>query len=393
MLCFGSAGRNKVKLRRSALMWIPGKKFSLMAAEKKERKVYIEAIRVIATLFVLLNHVPANMLYQQHEGAARYALLAMMFVSRTCIPFFYMVSGALLLDHEEPFGVVMKKRILRFVAVLFVAELGIYLANAAVAYLHHTEIQLSPFYFLSCFIAGKLPGAETYWYLYAYLSMLFLLPFLRPIVKGLGKKEFLLLLIPHVVICGILPIYNRAASSFGLMHLEFSDDLGFPLAVWRPAFCAVCGYVLMKKIKAESIRPRHLLILFAASVLGVAAGVWATLDYAEAHGEYVTNYYHCVDYIITAFFVLLLRYLFEVRFKKLSKGRFAKILCFFGPLCFGVYLLDPFLKMALYPAYTRLGGGYTDTLLFSLGWVFFSFLACSLLTRVLKMIPGVKRFI
>ena len=364
-----------------------------MAAEKKEKKIYIEVLRVIATLFVLLNHVPANMLYQQHEGAAQYALLAMMFVSRTCIPIFYMISGALLLDHDEPIGVILKKRILRFVAVLFVAELGIYLANAAVAYLHHDEIQLSPFYFFSCFIAGKLPGAETYWYLYAYLSMLFLLPFLRPIRKVLGKGEFLLLLIPHVVICGILPIYNRAASSYGFMHLEFSDDLGFPLAVWRPAFCALCGYVLAKKIPAERIKPWHLISLFLASAAGVAAGVWATLDYGKAHGEYVTSFYHTFDYLSTIFLFLLLRYLTEVRFKKFSEGRFAKVLAFFGPLCFGVYLLDPFLKMALYPAYTRLGSGYTDTLLFSLGWVFFSFFVCSLLTWVLKKIPGVKKFI
>ncbi len=365
-----------------------------MASESKnEKKIYIEALRVLATLFVLLNHVPANVLYQQHEGAARYALLAMMFLSRTCIPIFYMIAGSLLLDRDEPLGVLMKKRILRFVAVLFFAELGIYLANAAVSVLHHTPVQLSPGYFLSCFIAGKLPGAETYWYLYAYLSLLFMLPFLRPIRKILGKWEFLLLMIPHLVICGILPVYNRAASAFGLMHLEFSADLDLPLAISRPAVCAVCGYFITKKIKAEDIKPRHILLLFAASAAGIAAGVWATLNYAEAHGEYLTSYYHCFDYLITIFLFILFRYLSEVRFPKLSAGRFAKVLCFFGPLCFGVYLLDPFLKMALYPAYTRLGGEYTGTLLFSLGWVFLSFFTCSLLTWVLKKIPGVKKLL
>ncbi len=39
----------------------------------KERSAWIETLRVLATLLVLLNHVPAVIVYSVQEGIPRYA--------------------------------------------------------------------------------------------------------------------------------------------------------------------------------------------------------------------------------------------------------------------------------------------------------------------------------
>ncbi|MCR5251137.1 MAG: acyltransferase [Lachnospiraceae bacterium] len=361
--------------------------------KSREKAVYLEILRILATLFVLLNHVPSNSVYQLHEGLVRYLLLSMILLSRASIPLFFMISGALLLDRDEDLGVVLRKRALRHVLVILLFELGIFLANAAVSFLHKTEVELSPFFFLRSVIAGTLPGAETYWYLYAYLSLLLLFPFIRPVRNMLGKKEYGFLLFFHVLICGILPVYNRFATMNHWPHLDIANDFGLPLAIYRPVFFAFSGYFFAKKVDIRSFTAPRRLLLFAASVAGIILSAYCNLSQAESTGTFTTDYYHCFDYVTAFWLFVSVRSLTEVRAAKFFEGRLASVLGFCGSLCFGVYLLDPYLKMACYPFFCRLAGDKAVTLLFSLFWVFFSFVVCSALTWLLKKIPFMRRLI
>ena len=72
---------------------------------------------------------------------------------------------------------------------------------------------------------------------------------------------------------------------------------------------------------------------------------------------------------------------------------FAKCVRFIAPLTFGIYLLDPFFKRAFYAPYTGLFGDSYTNILFSLGWLILSFTLGTVITLVLKHVPGVKRFI
>ena len=361
---------------------------------KKERNAGIETLRVLATLLVLLNHLPAVMVYSVHEGVARYAYLAFTLFDRINVPLFFMISGALLLKKKEDFSVVMKKRIPRFALLLFLAELGIFLLNALIAFRHGTEADLSPLSFLRSFLAGNIPNAGSYWFFYAYLSFLLMLPFLRPMAEASGKRELLLLLCGHALLWSVLPFVNWCLLKGGLKPLYLTQELSFPLAVVQPFFYSLCGYFLTERVPAEKLKAKHLWFLFAASAAGIAVSAGCTLGYMELKGiNYTEEYYRMFDYVTAVFVFLLVRYLMEKKHPALSEGRFASVMRFFGPLCLGIYLLDPVWKLVIYPAYSRVCAGEVPGLWFSLLWVVFSFLAGALVTRILKCIPAVRKLL
>ncbi len=360
----------------------------------KERSAWIETLRVLATLLVLLNHVPAVMVYSMHEGFSRYAYLTLTLFDRINVPLFFMISGALLLDRKEDFSVVIKKRIPRFALLLFVAELGIFLMNAVVSICHGTEADLSPLSFFSSLLAGNIPGAGSYWFFYAYLSFLLMLPFLRSMVAGSGKRELILLLLGHALVWSVLPLANYCLLQNGEKTLHFAGELSFPLAVVQPFFYSVLGYFLSRRVPAEKIRGKHLWLLFAASGAGIALSAACTLGYCRLKGiNYTEDYYRMFDYVTAVFVFLLVRYLMEKKHPAWSEGRFAAVVRFLGPLCLGIYLLDPVWKIVVYPFYSRLNTAEVPGLWFSLCWVALSFIAGGIVTRILKFIPFIRRFL
>ena len=145
------------------------------------RKVYLDWIRVIAIALVLFNHLPGYALYE-NGGAGRPFYLLCTLITRINVPLLLMVSGTLLLEREEPVGKVLKHRVLRIAGALVAAYVGLYLLRAA----HDTVLYGAPFAFN---FAELIPGilgrrlitadAASYWYLYAYLGYLLMLPFLR----------------------------------------------------------------------------------------------------------------------------------------------------------------------------------------------------------------------
>ncbi len=305
-----------------------------------------------------------------------------------------MISGALLLDKKEDFSVVLKKRIPRFALLLFLAELGIFLLNALISIRQGAEADLSPFSFFRSLLAGNLPGAGSYWFFYAYLSFLLMLPFLRPMAAAFGKREFLLLLSGHAIVWSVLPLVNFFLAGKGMQTLRFAPDLSFPLAVMQPFFYSLCGYCLTKRVPLEKLKGRHLWLLFLASVLGIAVSAFCTLGYCGRKGvNYTEDYYRMFDYVTAISVFLLIRYLMEKRHPALSEGRLSAMMRYLGPLCLGVYLLDPVWKMTVYPFYSREFAGEVPGLWFSLVWILFSFLAGALVTRILKFIPFIRRLL
>ena len=351
-------------------------------------------MRVLATLLVLLNHVPAVMVYSMHEGFSRYAYLTLTLFDRINVPLFFMISGALLLDRKEDFSVVIKKRIPRFALLLFVAELGIFLLNALIDMHNGAEADLSPVSFIRMFLAGNIPGAGSYWFFYAYLSFLLMLPFLRPIAAACGKRELILLLSVHALVWSVLPLADLFLMMNGRLTLQISQDLSFPPAVVQPFFYSILGYCLTHRVPAEKLKGKQLWLLFAASAAGIAVSSFCTLEYAKLKGiNYTEEYFRMFDYVTAIFVFLLIRYLMEKRRPALSEGRFAAVMRYLGPLCLGIYLLDPVWKKLVYPFYSRNFAGEVPGLWFSLVWIVFSFIAGAIVTRILKCIPFIKRFL
>lgn len=347
-------------------------------APEKKRLIYADVLRVIATMLVILNHLPSEDLHGFHSGIPAVLDMLLSFIIITDVPVFFMLSGMLLLDKEESFAELLKKRIARIVVVLIVVFTGMYFTNALVSVKHGGGADISAWGFIKAFLACGLDGAEFYWFLYAYLSLLFMLPFLRPAAKHIGRAEFIMLIVLRVIFSSALPIFNAFSVSVFNDTLGVTDKLSFPVALFDAFFFVVCGYYLDKKVDAAALKLKHFILLYA--LCAVAMIVSCVLPDKEPQWQ-LFSYVYVFTFFLTV--------------KKLAAGSFkpAAVFGFLAPLCFGIYLLDPFFKRAFYAKYSAVFEPYHTNILFSLGWLVLSFTLGALITWVLKRIPGVKKFL
>ncbi len=106
---------NPVRILLFLLFGISG---SLLMADKKEnstknRLVYLDGVRTVAALFVIVVHVAEPMCLILPQGSKQYVFLtAVSLISLSCNLLFVMISGALLLPwKDESFGTFLKKRL------------------------------------------------------------------------------------------------------------------------------------------------------------------------------------------------------------------------------------------------------------------------------------------
>lgn len=146
------------------------------------RRVYIDFLKVIAIYLVLFNHtgVSGFVLFTVRQGTKMYfPLMFNAILIKIAVPLFFMASGALLLGKEESYGDLLRKRFLRFLVVLVVASLISYLYTC----LRQGSQALSAAYFWTMLYTHNLAG--SYWYLYAYLAYILMLPLLRKLAKAM----------------------------------------------------------------------------------------------------------------------------------------------------------------------------------------------------------------
>lgn len=155
------------------------------AGNGKEKTVYYEICRIAAIFCIMYQHTGGRGAdaWQYTESAWVYGTsLVGRIVSSIGVPLFWMVSGALLLPKKESWKKVYGKRIPRIAGALIIFSVIRYL------YLCMTENRnifagefLLRFYTQEIFL--------PYWFLYEYLGILFVLPFLRKMAQNLTQQE------------------------------------------------------------------------------------------------------------------------------------------------------------------------------------------------------------
>ena len=95
-----------------------------------KRKVYFDLLRCIAIFMVLFNHSSkaGYMLFAEYPaGSVQHFLYLTNSILIKCgVPLFFMISGALLLNREEPLVIVLK-RFIKYLCVLIVASAVTYI--------------------------------------------------------------------------------------------------------------------------------------------------------------------------------------------------------------------------------------------------------------------------
>lgn len=242
-------------------------------------------------------------------------------------------------------------------------------------------------------LSGSIEGTEAYWYLYSYLGLLLMLPFLQRIVKDVKRQDVYVLMFLRFIVLSLLPILNLCLRLLGNEGISLSESLELPFAISRPFFYSLIGYYMEFHVDVKSLSKKKVGMLIAATGIGICISCLCTFCEGKFVGTYTQNYIQLFDYLIAIAVFLLIKYIVLVIVPESSDGKFAGTIRLVGSLTFGIYLLDPYLKWLFCNQYQAFAEPYLPTVFVSIGWCVVSMMLGGVLTYVLKKLPIFRKIL
>ena len=345
-------------------------------AADKGRRLEFDILRLLAILLVVYNHTGTNgfSLFTQNCSAVNYVLsLGMAIVSKIAVPLFFMISGGLLLAKEEPISVLLKKRVLRMVLVLLIFSLLNYGMRI------HWGTVTEPGIYDFCRKLWSEGLTDPYWYLYTYIGLLLLTPFLRPMVQNMPDRAFMYLCLLNLLFVGVLPVIGFICD-FGYIV----EDFWIPL-VTKNGIYYLLGYYLMHRLSYNRLTGRWLLRLWLAAI----AAVFVTACLMTWDREELWCYFEKFTlWPALAVYLTVVAWVKRHPITPLS-GRILKEL---GSCVFGTYLLEGILRYEYTPLFQALRPRLHQLpacIVFTLAVI----ATGMAITTVLRRIPGIRRLL
>lgn len=352
----------------------------------KHKKIYIEAIRIFAIFFVIYVHtgIEAAEHYQITDNTFSYIFSLVLYsIAQISVPLFFLVSGAVLLKKEESLRHVLLHRALRIFLIIIIFGFVEYL------YFYHLNPESGfsiPVFLWTIYSTTMI---TQYWYLYAYFSLMLILPFIRMMAKSMKNSHFLYLFGLFFILEGLLPIVEYIWQN---NHIAIS----VPLLV-NSVFYPLMGYYIVHRSE-EFFYKKKVLIL--TNILGLCALITNTVVALMAHRQ--RGGAESLDGM-TAMLAVVTFINFRAVFNAIAKssfaifhGRLAKvvsdIILFIGSGSFGVYLLEPPLRDAFKPVYTA-SEPYITWFPAAVLWISTAIICGSIIFFVLKKFPLLNRIL
>jgi surface polysaccharide O-acyltransferase-like enzyme len=339
----------------------------------ENRKIYLDYIRIIAIVLVLFNHLPGYYMYasSQESVIITWIYLSITMLTRINVPLFLMVSGAVLLgktDNRKKWGL----RILRYFILLFFLSLIMYVLTLVKFNSIGFEKVVQDFFYK--FLNGRIEYLGSYWFLYAYLGMLCVLPLLRYIAKQMNKTDIIVLITLKIIFTSIMPIINFILMYCGRTPVSISANYQLPFVNIKELFYPLIGFYLAE----QNIPIKTKISCVSAAVAGLF--ISSLLTYLQGiRGDFTQDYVQLFDYILAISVFILIKNIVE---GKIWSNKSCVII--FSGLTFGIYLFDPFWKLLFGDELVRYLCSKIPDLMASAVWILLSITLGGVLTFILK---------
>ena len=353
----------------------------------KGKQVYLEVLRIMAIILVIFNHTGNNGFFLFSVSGKSIWTPVYLFCSIACkiaVPLFWMISGSLLLGKEEPIKTVYRKRVLRMVIVLAVFSFIQYLYN--LLFLGQSDIG-GIVYFLNRLYTNK--WATAYWYIYAYIGILIVLPVLRKLIANMEEKDYKYLFTISILANGAIPIvqYLAGKGQWTLNSRVFENLLSMNVVYF------IAGYYFGKVIKKESMTIKKALIFLFVGGIAIAISCFMTKFQIAQTGSALEKdaqmFHNSLSIFPTCAVFYTMRFWFDhIRIS----NRMTKILSALGGATFGVMLIENIMRNQLKPMFESLKV-HIHIFPACMVWVLCAWGAGTIITFIMKQIPGLKKII
>ena len=355
-------------------------------SEHNSKKIYLECLRIIAMILVIFNHTGLQgytLFTIRQKSVFFWGYLFCSIACKIAVPLFFMISGSLLLPKQESIRTVYQKRLSRFVVVL--------LLFSAVQMVFRMFAYGEPIT-LSGYIEGVYAKnlATAYWYLYAYLGVLVMLPLLRRLAQGMTSEDFFYYAFCELIIVGVIPVIQ-----YLIWQGDYVINGSFaPILITNNnVFFFLLGYGVEHtwKLHADCCWKRVAWTSFGVVAIGICCFMTYYLNtHTGDWGEYDAQFFHNSLIVLPTIAVfLLVKELFESHH---IPGRLEKVIIVIGNLTFCIMLVENIFRYIFEETFLKLAytiGSFPSCILY----VLTVFVASGIVALILKRIPLVKKII
>jgi len=223
--------------------------------EKKDRVIYLDVLRILATIAVITIHVSAHNWYDTSPVSYEWNVFNFYdSIVRWAVPIFVMISGAIFLDKNRVIDTkkLYNKNILRIVCafVFWSVVYAITLGNSGN---------------IKEFIDKIFLGHYHLWFLYMILGLYIITPILRKITEDQKTTEYFLII--SIIFSIIIPTLFEFQVFSNISKILKNIDLNFGYATYF-----VLGYYLNNKNFSNKSKK----IIYIFSFLGFLATIFIT---------------------------------------------------------------------------------------------------------------------
>lgn len=349
----------------------------------QQRKTYIDVLRIVAIFGVLYNHTNRRGYYLYAFSDARICqdfYIGIATLAATAVPIFFMISGALLLPKKESLKELFQKRILKMVLVLLVfsgIQYVLLLLEECVTFSRKAVVQ-------AVLQDGVIP---SYWFLYAYIAYLLLLPILRKVAEVMSKQDYFYLFALLLLVEGFLPMVLNLAGIGGTNYF-FSIPFLNPIIIYP-----LLGYYLEQYMKESYYNKKTNIIVglcMAVVVLFfIAMTQWRGLPYEE-FTTYDKGLYTCSFTMLLDVGIYYFVKYFDLR--KQHSMKYDQMLHSMGECAFGIYLIEQPIRERssfIYDGLSPVIGRFPACIV----WVICIFIVAYSIVAILRRIPVVRKLI
>lgn len=335
-----------------------------------KRECYLDFLRIVACFLVILNHTPGYIASFNIDNTKAVSLiiwhLFVEMVVKIGVPIFYMISGTLLLKKDMSYKDVAN-RIIRMFFILIIFSI---VANI---------VDTKQFYFpgfIRKFASATVEGAGPYWYIYTYIGLLIIMPFMRSVAIRLTKTDIIYLIFVRLFITGIIAVL------IWLMNIKFNSNM-YLSDHFQPVFITVdcifyclVGFGLDSLWNIKELTNKKLFILIITFVGTAFIESWLT--FVAGSGKIFSG----MDFLMTISLFIGVKAAF---YRKEPSEKMKNMITLIGCLTFGIYLLDPIIGTYLKPFVHKLYPTIPSYLGVSMLYCVISMLVCGILTYLYKM--------
>lgn len=341
-----------------------------------KRKQYITILSIIASFGVVMLHT--NDIFWAFSYGRKWVFAniieSVMYFSA---PIFFMITGATLINYRKKYDTVtfFKKRLSKIALPFVFWSTAYFVFQCIIGNRSFEEFTLISF-FNSIF---NVQYISIYWFFISLISIYLTIPVLSAISEEKRRSVFKYLIIASFILNALLPLLFNLTNG----KLQYNYALNMPFGL-NNVILPIMGYYISEYEMSKKTKA----LIYLSGAIGVALIFFGTLVYSYRAGHYVAifkDYANAPCLCYSAAIFLLFK---SIPFEKFPDF-FNKIVAFFAPTTFGIYLLHMFVIDTIRK---YLPMNEFELIYRTLGPLVI-YIICVFISRIIQAIPFVRKLI